>query len=176
MIFIGVGSNLKSKFGDRQENINLAISLLEKNQIKLLKKSSFYETFSQPNKKDPKFLNVIISVKTSLSPVDLMLTLLSVEKQIGRERKIKNEPRICDLDIIDYNGLVGEYKIYDNNLTLPHKSLIYRNFVLYPLKEISFNWIHPKSKKIIDDLIKTIESTNNEITKFTENDINAHVK
>ena len=83
MIFIGIGSNLPSEFGDRFKNINLAISFLQEKGIKLLKKSSFYESFSQPNKNDPKFLNVIISVETSLSPVELMLFLISIEEKLG---------------------------------------------------------------------------------------------
>ena len=49
MIFIGIGSNLSSKFGNRIKNINLAISMMENEGINLLKKSNFYETFSQPN-------------------------------------------------------------------------------------------------------------------------------
>ena len=53
MIFLGIGSNLQSSFGNRFKNINLAISLIEKNNIKLIKKSSFYESTSFPNPKYP---------------------------------------------------------------------------------------------------------------------------
>ena len=58
MIYLGLGSNLSSKYGDRFENINLAISSIEEYGIKVIKKSSFYETPSYPNKKNPKFINV----------------------------------------------------------------------------------------------------------------------
>ena len=51
MIFLGIGSNLSSSFGDRRENINLAISLIKEKKIKLIQQSSFYETFSYPDKK-----------------------------------------------------------------------------------------------------------------------------
>ena len=176
MIFIGIGSNLNSRFGNRFKNINSAISLLEKKQVKLIKKSSFYESFSQPNIKDPKFVNVVISVETNLSPVELMLFLLSIEKKLGRKRHKKNDPRICDLDIIDYNGIVKKFNIDNFELTLPHKRLIDRNFVLYPLSEISSNWTHPETKKNIKDLIDNLKSPNNEITKLSENDINDYVK
>ena len=50
------------------------------------------------------------------------------------------------------------------------------NFVLYPLKEISPNWIHPISKITIDVLIKNLKKTNNDITKLSQNDINSYVK
>ena len=76
MIFLGIGSNLQSSFGNRFKNINLAISLIEKNNIKLIKKSSFYESTSFPNPKYPKFINIVIEVSTSLKPIDLMKVLL----------------------------------------------------------------------------------------------------
>ena len=176
MIFIGIGSNLHSNFGDRFKNIDLAISLLQKKGVKLLNKSSFYETFSQPNKSDPKFLNLVISVESSLSPVDLMLFLISIEEKLERKREKKNDPRTCDLDIIDFNGIVKNFKIGNFELVLPHKGLIDRNFVLYPLKEICSNWTHPKTKKNINILIDNLKTPNNEITKLSQNDINAHVK
>ena len=56
MIFLGIGSNLSSIFGDRFKNINLAISYLELSKIKVIKKSSFYETPSYPDKENPKFI------------------------------------------------------------------------------------------------------------------------
>ena len=64
MIFLGLGSNLHSSFGDRFVNINLAISYLEQYDIQIVKRSSFYETPSYPNKSNPKFINIVISVNT----------------------------------------------------------------------------------------------------------------
>ena len=93
MIFLGIGSNLQSSFGNRFKNINLAISLIEKNNIKLIKKSSYYESTSFPNVKDPKFINIVIEVSTSLKPIDLMKILLKIEQNLERVRKNKNDPR-----------------------------------------------------------------------------------
>ena len=73
MIFLGIGSNLSSTFGDRFYNINLAMSHLNNYGIEIIKKSSFFETPSYPNKKNPKFINVVISIKTQLLLVDLMI-------------------------------------------------------------------------------------------------------
>ena len=103
MIFLGIGSNLSSSFGDRFKNIDLAISFLETYKINIIKKSSLYETFSHPNKNNPKFINSIIAVETKLPPVDLMSVLIFVEEKLERKRSKKNDPRTCDLDIIDYN-------------------------------------------------------------------------
>ena len=66
MILLGIGSNLSSVFGSRFNNINLAILLLKKYNIKIIKKSSFYETPAYPNKNDPKFINIVLKVKTIL--------------------------------------------------------------------------------------------------------------
>ena len=166
MIYIGIGSNLSSSFGDRFKNIDLAVSLLKNEKIKLIKKSSFYETFSYPNKKDPKFINIVISIETDLSPVNLMSILIKIEEKLERKRKIKNEPRTCDLDIIDYKNKVMNVKFNDSELMIPHKDASKRNFVLYPLKEISPNWTHPVTKKNIDFLINDLKIGNNEITKL----------
>lgn len=176
MIYIGIGSNLASNFGDRFKNIELAVSYLQKERIKLIKKSSFYETFSYPNRKDPKFINIVISVQSDLSESDLMSVLIRIEEKLERKRKKKNDPRTCDLDIIDYKRKVMNFKFSNLELTLPHKELNNRNFVLYPLREISPNWTHPVTKKNIDLLIKNLKSSNNEITKLSQDDINSHVK
>ena len=82
MIYLGIGSNLSSSFGNRFENINSAIFYLQEKQINLVKKSSFYETFSYPNREDPKFINVVIEVKTSLSPQNLMKELILIEHKL----------------------------------------------------------------------------------------------
>ena len=79
MVFLALGSNLSSSFGDRFTNINLAISYLEGYGIQIINKSNFYETYSYPNKENPKFINIVISVKTHLSLVDLMSVLLFIE-------------------------------------------------------------------------------------------------
>ena len=107
---------MPSSFGDRFDNINLALSFLYENAIQIIKKSSFYETLSYPNKKDPKFINIVISVSTHLIPIDLMSILISIEEKLERKRDKKNDPRTCDIDIIDYNSQV---------LNFQYKNLIY---------------------------------------------------
>ena len=153
MIFLGLGSNLPSSYGDRFANINLAISYLEAYGIQIINKSSFYETYSYPNKENPKFINVVISIKTDLSIVNLMSVLLFVEEKLERKRIKKNDPRTCDIDIIDYNNQVLDFKYKNLNLTVPHTNLIFRNFVLFPLQEISPEWKHPITKENISALI-----------------------
>ena len=156
MIILSLGSNMPSSFGDRFDNLNQAMLLLKNYQILIEKKSSFYETPSYPDKSKPKFINLIISIKTNLSPIDLMSALISIEEKLERKRIIKNDPRTCDIDIIDFNNQIFNFKYKKKLLIIPHKELKSRNFVLFPLKEILPNWKHPESKEFVSTLIQNL--------------------
>ena len=105
-----------------------------------------------------------------------MINLLSIEEKLERKRKKKNDPITCDIDIIDYNSKIINFDLHNLRLKIPHQSVSDRDFVLYPLKEISPNWVHPVSKITIDNLIKNLKKTNNDITKLSQNDINKYAK
>ena len=170
MIILSLGSNLSSSFGNRFQNIDLAISNLEVYGIQIIKKSSYYETPSYPNKNNPRFINVIISVKTDLSLDGLMSVLIGIEEKLERKRNKKNDPRTCDIDIIDYNNQVLDFEYKNLNFTIPHKKLIFRNFVLLPLQEISSKWKHPLTKENISTLIdKLSEEDKKSILKIKKN-------
>ena len=170
MIILSLGSNLSSKFGDRFTNLELAISFIESCGISILRKSSFYETDSYPDKKNPKFINMVISIKSSLPPIDLMSVLIYIEKKLERTRKNKNDPRTCDIDIIDYNNQILNFQYQDLNLVVPHKELKSRNFVLFPLKEIFPDWKHPKTKETLSSLINNLsEEDRKSILKIKKN-------
>ena len=77
----------------------------------------------------------------------------SIEIKIGRKKARKNHPRVCDIDIIDFNGKVYNLEKNNRKLLIPHKSMHLRNFVLFPLFEISKKWSHPILKRNITDLI-----------------------
>ena len=156
MIILSLGSNLPSHFGNRFDNLKFAMSFLEGYGILIDKKSSFYETPAYPDKNNPKFVNIVISVKTDLPPVDLISVLIHIEEKLGRRRNKKNDPRTCDIDIIDYNSEVLDFRYNNLELVVPHKELTSRNFVLFPLQEILPNWKHPKTNEIISTLIKTL--------------------
>ena len=167
MILLGLGSNLSSSFGNRFQNINLAIKYLQIYKIKVEKKSSFYETPSYPNKNNPKFINIVIKISTNLPPADLAAVLIFVENKLERKRDKKNEPRTCDIDIIDYNNQILNFKYKDLKFKVPHQKLVSRNFVLYPLQEIDSSWKHPKTNEVIDVLIKKLpEDDKNSILKI----------
>ena len=144
LIYIGIGSNL----GNRFNNIELTKFLLYFNGIHIVKSSSYYETLSWPDPKKPKFLNIIISIKSNLLPEKLLTIFKKIEQHLGRKITKKNSPRECDIDIIDYKK-----RIIKGNVTIPHKKMHKRNFVLIPLYEINKSWTHPKFKTNIKKLI-----------------------
>ena len=148
MILLGIGSNLSSKYGDRFTNIDLAISFLEAYKINVIKKSSYYETPSYPDNKNPKFINVVIQSNSKIPPKKLIEIFKKIEWKLGRVKSFKNSPRTCDIDIISYRN-----KVLSKEVTIPHKRMSKRNFVLLPLFEIAPNWIHPKTNKTIKRLI-----------------------
>ena len=153
MYLLGLGSNLSSSFGDRFKNIDLAILYLELYKIKIIRKSGFYETPSYPDIKNPKFINIVVEISTYLSPENLVSVLIFIEEKLERKRMNKNDPRTCDIDIIDYNSKIINFKYKNSDFTVPHHKIVYRNFVLIPLKEILPNWHHPKTKESIDLII-----------------------
>ncbi len=168
MIYLNIGSNLSSVNGGREDNIKKAIKYLKELDLNLIKISSFYETPSYPNKADPKFLNLCIKLETKLKPNEFLEKIKKIEKKLGRIRIKKNEPRTCDIDIIDFNGEV----LTSNDLTIPHPKSHLRNFVLYPLKEIEPNWHHPVFNKKIDIFFQKLDkNSHNEITRLSKSDI-----
>ena len=163
MIYLNIGSNLDSRLGKRIDNIKYAIQSIKNYGIIILKTSSIYETPSYPNSVFPKFLNIGIEVESKLTPEDLLKKIKHIEKKIGRVKKITNYPRVCDIDIIDFKGMVKKTK----QINIPHPRLHNRNFVLYPIKEIDPKWIHPILKKNVDFLINQLSQNSRiEITRL----------
>ena len=124
MIYLGIGSNL----GNRKLNIEKVKFKIIENNIKILRSSNYYESLSWPNKKNPKFLNIVLKISTNLIPSELIKIFQNIEKSLGRKRAPKNSPRICDIDIIDYKNIQ-----INKEIILPHPRLHQRNFVLLPL-------------------------------------------
>ena len=165
MILLNVGSNLVSTNGDRLFNIKKTIELIKLENIKIIKMSSIFETPSYPNQQNPKFLNIGLQIKCNYSPEYLIKIFNIIEKKLQRTRGIKNQPRTCDIDLIDYEGKILNSK----KLTIPHPKAHLRNFVLFPIKEIFPTWIHPVLNKKIDFLIKKLSyKLRNEITRIKE--------
>ena len=163
MIHLNIGSNLNSKHGSRFDNISLAINFLINSKIKVKKISNFYETPSYPNNSFPKFLNVGLSIEYANNYLKLFKIIKQIEIKLGRIRTKKNEPRLIDIDIIDFKGEIKKTK----ELILPHPRCHLRNFVLYPILQIDPDWFHPILKKNAQYLINNISQKSRiEITRL----------
>ena len=149
IIFLGIGSNL----GSRKDNIEKAKFYLVQQNVQIISFSNYYETPSWPDPKNPKFLNIVLKIKYKHDPQQLLDLCKSIEIKLGRTKSIKNAPRVCDLDIIDFAGYTSNY---GDNINLPHKLMHIRNFVLFPLFEIQKNWIHPIKKISVKSLISKL--------------------
>ena len=137
---------LGSNEGDRMQHLSNALKRIEQKAGSILRRSGIYTTAAWGNTDQPDFLNQVICVTTTLSPQQLLNTLLDIEKELGRLRSgTKWMQRIIDLDILFYNDAV----INTADLTIPHPHLQDRKFVLVPLCEIASGWIHPVLKKDI---------------------------
>ena len=168
MIYLNIGSNLPLEEGARESNILKAINYLKKLNLNLIEISSFYETPSYPNYSDPKFINICVKLESNFNASELLNEIKKIEKKLGRTRIKKNEPRTCDIDIIDFNGEI----IKNDELVTPHPRLHLRNFVIYPLKEIEPNWLHPIFNKNIDSFFQELDkNSHNEITRLIKSDI-----
>ena len=166
MIHLNIGSNLDSKYGSRFDNISIAINLLINTKIKVTKISNFYETPSYPNRFFPKFLNVGLLIDYKSDYVKLLKIIKQIEKKIGRIKSKINDPRIIDIDIIDFKNVVKK----TNELILPHPRCHLRNFVLYPILQIDPNWTHPILKKNVQYLINNLNMKYRiEITRLKKN-------
>ena len=148
--YLAIGSNL----GNKIENIEKTKFELQNNKIKIIKCSSNFVSESWPNPLKPKFINIVIEIKTYLSPLELLKRCNLIEKKLGRKRLIKNAPRSCDIYIIDYDQ--KNLNIKNNHLILPHPRMCKRSFVLLPLFELNKAWKNPKSKINIVDLINSL--------------------
>ena len=106
-----------------------------------------------PGSGAPDYLNAVLSVRTALEPEALMGLLLEVEAQLGRERSVRNAPRVVDLDIVD---IPGETRA-SAHLTLPHPRMHERDFVLLPLRDVAPGWVGPDGRGV-KELIEALRA------------------
>jgi 2-amino-4-hydroxy-6-hydroxymethyldihydropteridine diphosphokinase len=150
LTYLAIGSNL----GNKIENIGRAKFELQLNKIEIIKSSSNFVSESWPNRLNPRYINTVIEIKTNHTPLKLLNICNLIEKKLGRKRSIKNAPRSCDIDIIDYEQKI--LNIESGNLILPHPRMNKRCFVLLPLFEINKSWNHPIYKTNIVKLINSL--------------------
>ena len=155
--YLGLGSNM----GDRKENLDRALEYLSQ-RLRVIGKSSIYDTEPMENAAQPRFLNMVCQVKTMLKPEDLLTLAKGIERKIGRQPGKPNSPRPIDIDILFY----GDKVIDTPELKIPHPKMNYRPFVLVPLAEIAPTLVHPVNKKAAKEMLREIKKGVQEVLKL----------
>lgn len=153
IVYLSIGSNS----GDRLANLqHITSRLTMREDIDLIQASSFYETEPWGEKNQPWFLNAVLQIKTQLTPTELLNVCQDIEAKLGRNREKEAHwgERPADIDILFYDKEI----ILGNNLSIPHKHLHERAFVLVPLLEIAPNFIHPALNKSTEELYDDLNS------------------
>ncbi|NLL72719.1 MAG: 2-amino-4-hydroxy-6-hydroxymethyldihydropteridine diphosphokinase [Clostridiales bacterium] len=148
-VYLSLGSNL----GNKEDNINKAIQLLnDQEDCRVICKSSLKVTKPVGPVEQDDFLNGALYMQTILSPMELLRVIASIESQLKRERVIHWGPRTIDLDILLYDDEI----IQSSELTIPHIEMANREFVLEPMVEIA-PWLrHPIFGKTMKELLEEI--------------------
>ncbi len=129
-VVLALGSNL----GNRESNIELAVSELEK-IIEITHLSTLHETAPVGGPKQGDYLNAVLIGESELNPHELLARTSEIETKLGRVREVRNGPRTIDIDLIVF----GELQINTPDLELPHPRAHEREFVLAPWLEIDPN-------------------------------------
>jgi 2-amino-4-hydroxy-6-hydroxymethyldihydropteridine diphosphokinase len=147
-VFLCLGSNL----GNRTENLKQAEARIAEHVGSIISVSSVYETEPWGFKSESKFLNMVLCVKTELSPSGLLGRILMIESQLGRIRsETQYKSRNIDIDIILYNDDI----VKEPALEIPHPRMHERRFALVPMVEIAPDLIHPVLKKTMRSILKS---------------------
>ncbi|OCG19445.1 2-amino-4-hydroxy-6-hydroxymethyldihydropteridine diphosphokinase [Gilliamella sp. Fer1-1] len=155
--YIALGSNLEDPLAQANRAI---VALKQLPNTKVADISPFYRSKPLGPQNQNDYLNAVIKLTTNLSPIELLDELQTIEKAQGRVRKDNRwGARTLDLDILLYDDLV----INSERLTIPHYHMKNREFVLYPLFDISPELILPDNDKLYDLVTRCPK---NELTKW----------
>ena len=132
MIFLGLGSNI----GDKKQHIERALRMLSQRKVILKRCSSFYQTEPWGIEDQEEFVNIVCEVAFEGTANSLLELVLKIEIELGRERLYKWGPRLIDIDLIEFHGVLMQTE----HLTLPHPYYLQRDFVLIPLTELEPDW------------------------------------
>jgi 2-amino-4-hydroxy-6-hydroxymethyldihydropteridine diphosphokinase len=142
--YLGLGSNV----GDREANLRDARAALGRAGLEVLASSSLYETAPQGELLDqPDFLNACLRIRTALGPEELLDVCKAVERELGRTPGgVRHGPRPIDVDLL----LLGDLEYSSERLTLPHREVTSRRFVVEPLLELDPELALPDGTRLAD--------------------------
>jgi len=152
VVYLGLGSNV----GDRIEYLAAAIRGLSDFEMTVIDDvSNVYETEPVGNVPQQEFLNLCVSIKTDLEYQNFHKKIKELEQAIGRSKSERWGPREIDIDLLFFDSIIFDTEF----LTIPHREIINRKFVLQPLSEIAPLFVHPVYKKSIAELNNSAADT-----------------
>ena len=167
IVYIGVGSNV----GDRAYMIQSARTALNETKgTRVLRSSKVYETLPYGYRNQERFLNCVFEAETERNPEELLKMLLAIEKLLKRTRVIHWGPRTIDLDILLYDDWI----VNSNSLTIPHKELHKRLFVLTPLADLVPDLVHPIRKISIRAMEQQVKENTSQAGEVAPLGIHTH--
>ncbi len=154
MILIGIGANLDHpRYGSPRQTCEAALAYLDGRDVRVRARSRWYRSAPVPPSDQPWFVNGVAGLETDLEPGALLALLHRAEAHFGRERRVRNEARLLDLDLLAYGARVsapGERPV------LPHPRLVERAFVLLPLADLAPDWRHPVSGLSVAEMVAAL--------------------
>lgn len=144
-VYLGLGSDT----GQRLENLRTAVEGIGA-VANVVACSAVYETEPVDMESEDRFLNMAMEIETPDDPPLLLVKLRKIERTMGRKPHTHRSPRIIDIDILLYRGMVYE----DHLVRVPHPELARRRFALEPLHEIAPAAVHPGMEKTIGWLLR----------------------
>jgi 2-amino-4-hydroxy-6-hydroxymethyldihydropteridine diphosphokinase len=145
-IVLSLGGNI----GEVRATFTKAIHLLKEELGGEVIISPLYGTKAWGVENQPDFLNQVVILKSSLSPVQVLKICLTIELKLGRVRRQKWDERVIDIDLLFYNNEIINLK----ELIVPHPYVHKRNFVLFPLVDVLPLFKHPLLGKTMEELKK----------------------
>lgn len=156
MILVAIGANLPADgMASPLATCEAAVARLAAEPgITVLARSRWYESEPVPASDQPWYVNGMLRVATAMDPRLLLARLHAIEDSFGRVRRVRNEARPLDLDLIDHDGTVlgGEA----GGPVLPHPRAHERAFVLLPLADLAPGWRHPVSGRSVTELLAAL--------------------
>ena len=146
--FLALGSNI----GDRYEHLTRAVDFLSNHTDLTFKSVSPFLETAPVGPPQPDYLNAVVHVETHLSPWPLLKLVKAYEVVAGRRDGARWGPRIIDIDIL----LLGDVDMAEPGLTIPHKELTVRRFVLEPLAALAADLVPPGQSKSVAKLLEAL--------------------
>ena len=150
-IIIALGGNI----GDVRGTFASVLRYLQDTGVlEKINMSRTYRSCSLLRDDQPNYYNCVFTARTSLLPQALLQKLKDAEYRFGRQNKgDKWQERTLDIDIIDYGSMV----IREDNLFIPHSQMALRSFVLFPMREVAPDYIHPENGLTIEQMCDALK-------------------